>query len=77
MDLTEFTEFVLSLVNKDEFPVREIPMIFNSSMRLQIDEITSDAHNCMQLIEFLEGLCRVVDLASPIPQGESQVNIIY
>lgn len=75
MILEEFTNLMLNMVDK-EFPVREIPISFNLSMRLQINEIDSDRHNNMSFIEFIEAYCRIIDKYSPIPPGESLVDKI-
>lgn len=72
MILDEFTNLVMNIVDKD-YPVREIPLYFNLSMRLQVNEIDFEKHNNMLFPEFLEAFCRVVDSASPIPIGENIV----
>lgn len=72
MELKEFNDLALSLVDND-FPQRDIPLIFNHSLRLQINEIETDRHYKMQFFEFLEGFCRIVDKASPPPNGSSPV----
>ena len=71
MTCDEFNTFVQSFVDINEYPVRDIPLIFNYSIRLQINEIYTDKHLYMFLPEFLEGLCRAVDKASPIPPNEN------
>ena len=70
MNLDEFNNLVQSFVDINEYPIRDNPIIFNYSIRLQINEIYSDKHCNMYLPEFLEALCRTVDKASPIPIGE-------
>ena len=70
MNLDEFNNLVQSFVDINEYPIRDNPIIFNYSIRLQINEIYSDKHCNMYLPEFLEALCRAVDKASPIPIGE-------
>ena len=72
MILEEFCSLMNLFIDND-FPVREIPIYFNNSLRLQVDEIESDRHYLMSFPEFLEGFCRVIDRASPIPQGEKNV----
>lgn len=72
MELKEFNDLVLSFVDSD-FPQRDIPLIFNQSIRLQINEIDSDRHYKMQFYEFLEAFCRAVDKASPPPLGAPPV----
>ena len=72
MILDEFTNLVLNLTESD-FPVRDIPIHFNLSMKLQINEIDSDRHYSMLFPEFIEAFCRVIDKSSPIPPGEDPV----
>ena len=71
MTCDEFNTLIQSFVDINEYPVRDIPLIFNYSIKLQINEIYSDKHLNMLLPEFLEGLCRAIDKASPIPPGDS------
>lgn len=73
MILEEFTTLMSNFIDAD-FPVRELPVLFINSMRIQIDEIESDRHFNMTFPEFLEAFCRVIDRASPIPLGEKIVN---
>jgi len=70
MLLDEFNNFVQSIVDINEYPIRDNPYIFNQSISLQVNEIYTDKHVNMFLPEFLEALCRTVDKASPIPPGE-------
>ena len=70
MLLDEFNNFVQSIVDINEYPIRDNPYIFNQSINLQVNEIYTDKHVNMFLPEFLEALCRTVDKASPIPPGE-------
>ena len=70
MLLDEFNNFVQSIVDINEYPIRDNPYIFNMSINLQVNEIYTDKHVNMLLPEFLEALCRAVDKASPIPPGE-------
>ena len=70
MTYDEFNTFVLTFVDQNEYPVRDNPLLFNESIRLQINEILSDKHLNMFLPEFLEGMCRAIDKASPIPNDE-------
>ena len=72
MLLDEFNNFVQSIVDINEYPIRDNPYIFNMSINLQVNEIYTDKHVNMFLPEFLEALCRAVDKASPIPPGESK-----
>lgn len=69
MILEEFTNLMESIVDKD-FPIREFPIIYAMSMKLQVNEVDFDRHYSMIFPEFLEALCRVVDKASPVPPGE-------
>ena len=61
-----------NLIDKD-FPVRDIPVYFNLSMRTQVNEIDYDKHMMMYLIEFIEAFCRIVDALSPIPYEDNIV----
>ena len=72
MDLDEFNNLVQNIVDLNEYPIRDNPIIFNQSIALQVNEIYSDKHLNMHLPEFLEALCRAIDKASPIPIGESK-----
>ena len=69
MNLDEFIQ-LMNLFIYTDFPVREIPVIFNISMRLQLSEIDSERHYNMTFYEFLEAFSRVIDKASPVPEGE-------
>jgi len=66
MYLDEFTSLVNYLVG-DGFPIREIPLCFNSSIAFQVDEMFNDRHHHLIFPEFLEALCRVIDIESPTP----------
>lgn len=72
MLLDEFNNFVQSIVDINEYPIRDNPLIFNQSINLQVNEIYTDKHITMFLPEFLEALCRAVDKASPIPPGDNK-----
>jgi hypothetical protein len=72
MLLDEFNNLVQSIVDVNEYPLRENPYIFNMSMNLQVNEIYTDKHLNMFLPEFLEALCRVIDKFSPYPLSESR-----
>ena len=76
MILEEFTNLMMNLIEHD-FPVREIPICFNLSMRLQVNEIDSDRHYCMLFPEFIEAFCRVIDKSSPVPPNEDFVIYIF
>ena len=66
----EYNSFVTSFVDTNEYPVRDNPLLFNISLRLQVSEIIGDKHINMFFPEFLEAMCRAVDKASPAPPGE-------
>ena len=72
MILDEFTNVMNFFIEKD-FPVRDIPIIYISSMRIQVSELISDRHYNMLFPEFLEAFCRVIDKSSPIPKNETIV----
>lgn len=76
MILEEFTQ-LMSLFVYDDFPVRELPVIFNISMKLQVSELNSEKHYNMTFYEFLEAFSRVIDKASPIPFGDELVNFCF
>jgi hypothetical protein len=71
MVLDEFNNFIQSIVDINEYPIRDNPYIFNLSINLQVNEIYTDKHINMFLPEFLEALCRAIDKASPYPIGDS------
>ena len=72
MTLDEFNNLVQSIVDVNEYPIRENPYIFNMSINLQINEIYTDKHLNMLLPEFLEAISRAIDKASPYPNGENK-----
>ena len=69
LTLEGYTNLCNSLMDSD-FPVKELPVLFNLSMRLQTNEIDFDKHYNMVFPEFLEAICRFIDKLSPIPPGE-------
>ena len=69
--LDEFTTLINKLMDSD-FPVKEIPTIYNVSMRLQENEIDFDKHYNMIFPEFLEAICRFIDKLSPVPENENK-----
>lgn len=73
MVLEEFNSLCLEIVD-NEFSIREIPILYNYSMRLQISEITSERHYNMLFTEFLEAFCRIIDKFSPAPLDQNKVN---
>ena len=72
MVLDEFNSLIQSFTDINEYPIRDIPYIFNQALTLQINEIYTEKHLNMLLPEFLEALCRAIDKASPIPIDESK-----
>jgi hypothetical protein len=73
MDLDRFNSLMLKMVD-NEFPVRDIPLCFNLSMKLQVNETKGDRIFNMTFSEFLEAYSRVMDRFSPIPYGDSPTN---
>jgi hypothetical protein len=69
LTLDGYTNLCNNLLDSD-FPVKDLPVLFNLSMRLQTNEINFDKHYNMVFPEFLEALCRFIDKLSPIPPGE-------
>ena len=63
---------IQSIVDVNEYPIRENPYIFNISINLQINEIYTDKHLNMLLPEFLEAISRAIDKASPYPPGDNK-----
>ena len=53
MTYDEYNTFVLTFVDQNEYPVRDNPLLFNESIRLQINEILSDKHLNMFLKSYL------------------------
>ena len=72
MVLDEFNTLIQTIVDINEYPIRDNPYIFNQAIQLQINEIYTDKHVNMFLPEFLEALCRAIDKASPMPPGENK-----
>ena len=70
MTQEDFNYFILSFLDSNEYKINENPLIFHISKKYQVDEITNDAFLNMNLIEFCEGLCRVIDIISPPPPEE-------
>ena len=60
--MDDFLGFCNSLVGSD-CPVRDIPLFFNYSIKLQENEVDFDRHYSMILPEFIEATCRVIDKA--------------
>ena len=72
MTLEDFNSFVMSFINTEEFDVNEIPLIFHISKKFYIDEISNEDFLYLDLGEFCEALCRVVDIYSPFPPEEKK-----
>ena len=70
MDKEEFNNFVLTFVDTTEYNINDNPLIFHISKKYHIDEITNDEFLYLNLIEFCEALCRVIDIISPSPPEE-------
>jgi hypothetical protein len=62
MTLDDFFGFSQSLVDKD-CPVRDIPLYFNQTIKIQENEIDYDRHYLIIFPEFIEAICRVIDKA--------------
>ena len=73
ISLEEFNLIINSFIDND-FPIKEIPILFNLSLRLTENEIFNDKHYYMLFPEFLEGFCRFIDKLSPIPINENKIN---
>ena len=71
LTLDNFTQLCNKLMDSN-FPVKDIPVIFNSSIKLVIDEIHSEKQYNMSFPEFLEAICRFIDKLSPIPSGKDK-----
>ena len=72
MTLEDFNSFVMSFINTEEFDVNEIPLIFHISKKFYIDEISNEDFLYLDIGEFCEALCRVVDIYSPFPPEEKK-----
>ena len=72
MTQEDFNNFILSFIDSDsdEYKINDNPLIYHISKKLQINEITNDEFLYLNLIEFCEALCRVIDIFSPIPPGD-------
>jgi len=73
LNLESFISLMMQIVD-NEFPVREIPICFNHSIKLQVNEIDFDKHLKLIFPEFLEAFSRVIDRLSPIPFGDKIEN---
>jgi hypothetical protein len=72
MSLEDFNNFILTFVEQADYKISETPLIFHISKKMQIDEITNDDFLYLNLIEFCECLCRVIDIYSPPPPEEKK-----
>ena len=72
MSLDNFTKLCNEIMDED-FPVKDIPIVFNISIKLVIDEIHSDKQYNMIFPEFLEAISRFIDRLSPVPIGEEKL----
>mmetsp|Transcript_25885 Transcript_25885/g.4380 ORF Transcript_25885/g.4380 Transcript_25885/m.4380 type:complete len:105 (+) Transcript_25885:261-575(+) len=45
-------------------------MVYYLSMMTQVDELFKRRHMEMSFVEFLEALCRAIDMSSPVPIKE-------
>ena len=72
MTLEDFNNFISTFVEQPDYQISETPLIFHISKKIQIDEITNDDFLYLNLIEFCECLCRVIDIYSPPPPEEKK-----
>lgn len=49
---------------------KDVHLIFNLCIAIQVDELTEDRHMRMNFIEFVEALARLAEKISPVPLGE-------
>lgn len=73
MGLDDFTSFTNTIIDY-EFPVKNIPIIYCQSIKLQVDEVNSDKHLKMFFEEFVEAMARVVDRLSPFPENDDPID---
>lgn len=59
--LLEDFSALCNLLVENNCPVRDIPLIFNQSIKIQANEIDFDRHLCINFPEFIESLSRVID----------------
>ena len=74
MTQEDFISLVTSFVNTDEFDMNEIPLIFHISKRLNVNEVSDDNFLYLNFGEFCEALCRVIDIYSPYPTEEKEID---
>ena len=70
MCFEDFNNFVITFVDHENYPLTENGLIFNISKNLQEDEIYNNDFQYLNLMEFCEALCRVIDIDSPPPAEE-------
>ena len=72
MSQEDFNNFILTFIESDskEYKINNNPLIYHISKKIQIDEITNDEFLYLNLIEFCEALCRIIDIYSPAPPEE-------
>ena len=72
MSQEDFNNFISTFIDSDSKENKMInnPLIYHISKKIQIDEITNDEFLYLNLIEFFEALCRVIDIDSPAPPEE-------
>lgn len=73
MVIDDFIAFANTVIDS-EFPVKVLPNFYCNSIKLQIDEINSEKHLQMFFEEFIEGMCRVIDKLSPIPEADDPLD---
>ena len=72
MTQEDFMNFILTFINKNEFNMKEIPLIFHISKRFEVNELFNDNSTYLNFGEFCEALCRVIDIYSPYPSEEKK-----
>ena len=72
MSQEDFMNFILTFINKKEFDMKEIPLIFHISKRFEVNELFNDNFIYLNFGEFCEALCRVIDIYSPYPPEDKK-----
>jgi hypothetical protein len=73
MSIEEFFQAIFETgVVSDSFGQREIGILYTLSMMTQVDEIEKQVHMNMKMVEFIEGVARVVEKIN-IPLMEEQL----
>jgi hypothetical protein len=70
MTLDGFNDLMIKIVD-NLFPLRDIPISVNSSLRVVINELEGEKIFQLSFPEFLEAFCRVIDRYSPVPPGQN------